>query len=113
MCKLGQYHMLKLLLALTTLCILACSTNPIGRGDLLDFLKDGVTTKEEVILKLGDPKAMYEGSRIITYRLFRDNGGWVQHDPARSARGVLVNLVVVFDSQGVMKRHSVVEIGAR
>ncbi len=36
---------------------------------LLDFLKDGQTTKEVVVLKLGQPSAMLESGRILTYRL--------------------------------------------
>ena len=35
----------------------------------LDFLNEGVTTKEDVLLKLGIPAAQFEGERILIYRL--------------------------------------------
>src|ERR1051325_5888960 len=40
----------------------------IAQGPLA-FLRDGSTTKEEVILQLGAPAAVFESERILTYRL--------------------------------------------
>lgn len=87
-----------------------CSTAPIGRGDLLDFLKDGASTKEDIFLQLGDPNATYEDSRILTYRLSRDEKGWVVHGNATNWFGITANLVLVFDDQGVLRRHSLVQV---
>jgi hypothetical protein len=35
----------------------------------LGFLKEGVTTRQEVLDNLGEPSEQYEGGRIIAYRL--------------------------------------------
>src|SRR6476660_65883 len=35
----------------------------------LAFLHDGATTKEDIILKLGAPAAVFESEKILTYRL--------------------------------------------
>ena len=64
------------LVVLSMIFPFGCATTPIGRSDLLDFIKEGSTTREDILLKLGDPSGMYEGSRIITYRLSRDEGGF-------------------------------------
>lgn len=48
----------------------------MGQRDLLDFLEDGRTTREDALLALGDPSASYETGRILTYRLARDDGGY-------------------------------------
>lgn len=103
-------HLSGWLIAIATVIFLGCSTAPSGRGDLLDFLKDGVSTREEIFLQLGEPCAMYEGSRIMTYRLSRDEQGWVLRDTTKNWYGVFVNLVIVFDDQGVLKRHSLVQV---
>ncbi len=103
----GRSKRLWLCLALT---LVGCATTPIGRNDLLDFLKDGNTTKEEVFLALGDPNAMYEDSRILTYRLSRDEAGWILLKSTGDWRGVYVVLVLVFDDRGIIKRHSVVKV---
>lgn len=92
-------------------CCLGCaSPAPIGRDDLLDFLKEGVTTREDTMLRLGEPSALYEEARILTYRLSRDEKGWVLRDNTKNWYGVFVNLVLVFDNQGVLMRHSRVQI---
>ena len=100
----------RLLIAVAMVFSVGCSTTPIGRGDLLDFLKDGVSTREDIILHLGDPNAMYEHSRILTYRLSQDETGWFLRDNTKNWYGVLVNLVLVLDDQGVLKRHSRVQV---
>ncbi len=97
---------------LSMLCAGGCSTTPIGRSDLIDFLKDGVSSREEVILQLGDPGAMYEDSRILTYRLSRDEAGWFVRETSKGWTGILANLVLVFDEKGVLKRHSLVQVRA-
>lgn len=90
--------------------LLGCSTVPMGRGDLLDFLEDGVTTRDEVMLRLGDPTAVYEAERIVTYRLTQDQGGWVLLGRGRGWYGVVANLVVVFDERNVLERHAIVQV---
>ena len=56
-----------LVLSLLTGC--ATTESLRGRSDLLDFLADGRTTREEVLLKLGQPSAQFQHENILTYRL--------------------------------------------
>ena len=39
----------------------------------LSFIKEGLTTCEEVLTRLGKPSAQYENQRILTYRLKKDS----------------------------------------
>lgn len=88
----------------------ACVSAPIGQGGLLDFIQDGQTTKEDVLLRLGEPNALYEDARILTYRLSQDEKGWILLGPTKGWSEAFVNLVLVFDSQGVLRRHSQVKV---
>ena len=89
----------------------ACSAPSVGHKDLLDFLSDGATRREEAILKLGEANAQYEGSRILTYRLGKDEAGYfLVRAPHSDWRATPYSLVLVFDSAGVLARHSLVEV---
>jgi hypothetical protein len=82
----------------------------------LGFLKAGVTTREEILLKFGAPSAHFEGDRILTYQ-FQCNpeGQWVLRSPHQAlaspflswARGSC-NLVLVFEADGRLLRHNLV-----
>lgn len=62
--------MTQLMAASTTLWLAACATPiPGASHDLLTFLQVGKTTREEVLLKLGQPSASFEHERILTYRI--------------------------------------------
>lgn len=100
------------LLAAICLFLVACATTPVGNKNLLDFLNDGVTRREDVHLKLGEPSAQYESSRILAYRLAKDEGGYVLVGRRDDWHGVRYNLILVFDADGVLRRHSVVEVRA-
>jgi len=100
----------KRLVACSLILLAGCASTPVGRGDLLDFLTVGVSTREDVILKLGEPNSTYEDARILAYRLSRDEGGWIILDQPHAWRSVRINLVVVFNDKGVLTRHSLVEV---
>jgi hypothetical protein len=89
-----------------------CATAPVGRQDLLDFLADGVTRREDVQLKLGEPSGQYEEARIVAYRLSRDEAGYILVGHRNDWHGVQYNLMLVFDAEGVLRRHSIVEVRA-
>lgn len=106
------------LLVLLSLLV-SCSTTPLrGRADLLDFLQDDQTTKEEVLLKLGQPSAQYQTEKILTYRLGRDdqNHGYYVVTREINSQGWPIwanakfSLVLVFDAQGRLCKHSLVEV---
>lgn len=61
-------------------------------------------------LRLGEPNALYEDARILTYRLSQDEKGWILLGPTKGWSEAFVNLVLVFDSQGVLRRHSQVKV---
>ena len=55
---------------LLALALAGCATPPLkGRANLLDFLVDGQTTREQTLHALGEPSARFEAERILTYRL--------------------------------------------
>ena len=87
-----------------------CATTPQGRKDLLSFIEDGRTTREETYLKLGEPTGLYEGGRIMSFRLDKDEGGYFLVEKSIGFGGVKTNLIMVFDEQGVLKKHSLVQV---
>ena len=89
----------------------------------LDFLKEGVTTKEEVLIKLGIPAAQFEGERILLYRLReRQKEGLAVIPPElgyRDARLAPVrsswgpgdySLVLVFDEKNMLRKQSLIKV---
>ncbi len=88
----------------------ACSTTPIGKHDLLDFLQDGKTTKEEVFLRLAEPSSTYEDGRIFTYRLNEDEGGYTIKGAKSKGWSGKYSLVLSFDERGILRRHSLVRV---
>ncbi len=116
---------LMLLTVLAGLSVSSCSTPHIQPADpkllfdseLLGFIEDGATKREEVVLRLGIPSAQFEGERILTYQFRVDQAGkWhlvaPQIDTFSGLRawppGTL-SLVLVFDKDGVLHQHSLVE----
>lgn len=95
------------LLALLSAC---ASTPPIGKHDLLDFLQDGRTTKEEVFLRLAEPSATFEDGRIFTYRLNEDEGGYTIKGAKSKGWSGKYSLVLSFDEGGILRRHSLVRV---
>lgn len=112
------------LLLATALAGLACATPHLQMADpatLLEgplaFLADGVTTRVDVILALGEPSARFEADRILTYALTADREGrWRIAASPQSYPGAVFrewpsgtgSLVLVFDAGGVLERHSFV-----
>jgi hypothetical protein len=89
----------------------------------LDFLVEGVTTKEDVLLRLGIPAAQFEGERILLYRLHeRQKEGLVvippelgyrdaRLAPVRSSWGTYdYSLVLVFDEKNILCKQSLIKI---
>jgi hypothetical protein len=89
-----------------------------GRPDLLNFLEDGKTTREEVLTTLGQPSGRFESERILTYQLGyepKHNGYYVaERHPASSGWPVWTasqfSLVLVFDDGGVLQKRSLVKV---
>jgi hypothetical protein len=114
------------LLAVVSLLALAsaCST-PVTRTDPtlleneLGFLDPGLTTRQEILSRLGDPFREYEDGRIVTYQLRKTNDGDLQQvDVPRMNWGGdefggalhIYSLVLAFDAENRLSRHSLVMI---
>lgn len=107
-------------LAICVSSLVGCATAPPlkGRADLLDFLADGKTTREEAALKLGQPSGKFERENIFTYRLGfepKNKGYYVVEREVQPAgwpawMRAKYSLVLVFDEAGVLRKHSLVEV---
>jgi len=81
----------------------------------LKSLEHGKTTKQTVILKLGQPSGSYEGERILTWRLGTDEEGFFVRDQQTVARYptwtlTKYSLVLIFDENNVLTMHSLVPV---
>jgi hypothetical protein len=101
------------LIAVGALCV-GCVTppQPPANPRLLDFLQDGTTSKETVLLQLGQPSAQFESGRILTYRigLEKDRGYFLRETGATNWLDLKFSLVLVFDGRDLLQRHAMVEV---
>lgn len=109
---------------LSILLVSGCATPKVGVADpqillssgLLSFLQDDVTTREEVVLKLGLPSAQIEGDTILMYQLMVEKDGtwhlvapqWNPTAGLRSWSEGTGSLVLVFGENGILRKHSLV-----
>jgi hypothetical protein len=111
---------LRALLALA-FAIAGCAKAPPGVTPdraLLAFLRDGETTRSDVLLRLGEPSGSFAEERILTYRIGGDDerGRWVQGrallagGPPVGASRAQASLVLVFGEGGVLERHGLVPV---
>ncbi|HSH15160.1 MAG TPA: hypothetical protein VLD18_03940 [Verrucomicrobiae bacterium] len=95
-------------------CLAGCATViPGASRGLLAFLQPGSTTRQEVVLALGQPSATLEQERILTYRIGEDprQGYYVITAKALMPwEAVRHSLVLVFDVEGVLQQHRLVAV---
>lgn len=65
-----------------------------------EYLQDGKITKEEIRDRLGEPLSSYENGRIVIYLWFDE----------KSKDYEVYNIVLVFEKDNVLKRHSLVRV---
>ena len=108
-----------LLILSLALTLVSCATTQIkGRPDLLNFLTDGKTKKEEILTMLGQPSGRFESQKILTYRLGyepNNNGYYVVEregnpDGWPTWRLTAFSLVLVFDDAGVLEKQSLIKV---
>ena len=109
----GAYLLLPLLASCAT-------TSPpvekIAEKAFLEFLEDGKASKQMVILKLGQPSGTFEGEKIVTYRIGKDEQGYFVVDRQGSTpvpggwTGAKFSLVLIFDEHNVLQKHSLVPV---
>lgn len=103
---------------LISLLLTGCATPPNARTDLLAFLEAGKTTREEVLLTLGQPSGSFEQERIFTYRIgeYGEHGYFIISPkvvlPAQSTswQNVQFSLVIVFDDQGRLRKQQLIRV---
>ena len=85
------------------------------QGGYLSFIRDGETTREQVLLRLGDPSGFFEDGRILTFAIAIDGEDVLRILTRRMGtvdrvdwRPGIYSVVVVFDDAGVLERHSVI-----
>ena len=125
--RVGLFHVLfRLLICLSSFLLIGCAAQKLRiapheiEQKWLPFLEDGRTTKEDVLVKFGLPSAQFEGERILTYRLMIDEneGPIVVAREAhifvpRSWYRAEYNLVLIFDDQHILQKHSLIQVRAR
>lgn len=122
----GSIRALQLIMLAMAIVLLAtgCATPHVQPADpqllfkseLLAFIQDGVTTREEVVVNLGIPSAQFEGEKILIYQLYADQAGkWhLVASQISNINGFKVSqkgkssLVLVFGDDGVLRKHSLV-----
>ncbi len=102
-----------LLATLLTVWLTGCATVPGASPDLLKFLQLGQTTREDVILKLGQPSGAFEHERILTYRIGENSHGRYVLSPQTlppNWEKVRYSLVLVFDQNGKLEKQNLVPV---
>ena len=124
--KITQTCAMKTLLTLPTLIAVVVTglTTASFAGDpprqKLQFLVNGRTTRGMVFEAFGPPTSTYERGRIQTYRLAgKEQDGFIVRDrpsehrlraPHLSWGGTSHSLVLIFDTAGTLRRHSLVKV---
>jgi hypothetical protein len=102
-----------LALGCRTPTVLGARTDLLARPELA-FLHDGVTTRADALLVLGEPAAAFEGERVLTWQLERRGDGSLRVRLPRNgpfeAASWQTSLVLIFGEEGVLARHSVVVV---
>lgn len=116
----AKFRRFQRVICLVLLWVSACATDvPHGDPALLEFLHDGTTSREEVILRLGQPSSTFESERIVTYRVGgrKDEGYTISKQresrwETASDTWVDTNfsLVLVFNDAGILKRHALIQV---
>ena len=80
-------------------------------SERLPFIRDGKTSKQEVLGRLGEPDSRYEGEQILTYVMCEDIslGGRVRLSHTVPCSPYHTNnLILVFGPDDLIARHSMV-----
>lgn len=77
--------------------------------NLLDVVAHG-TSRETILLKLGEPSAGFEQGRILTYRIGAGEDGYFLLDRQVRWTNTKYSLVLVFDENGLLAKHNLVQV---
>ncbi len=105
------WHLPLILIVLGAGC--AGAKIPGASPGLLSFLRTGTTTRQEVLLTLGQPSASFEQERILAYRVGQDpEQGYylVAANLVQPWQRARYSLVLVFDASGVLEKQSLIPV---
>ena len=83
-----------------------------GHKDLLAFLQDGTTTKNEVETRIG-PASVWGDGHIWTYRIGEATEGLYLSANKSCWSDARYSLVLEFDPNAVLRRHALINIETR
>lgn len=109
----GRWRLRLAAIVLGAVCLAGCATPVIYGADprLLEFLQDGTSTRDEIMLALGQPSATFQQERVLTYRLGEDaKQGYFIVQPGSSWLRARYSLVLVLDAGGTLQKHSLVPV---
>ena len=116
---------LRKLIIIISLTLVGCATPevtqlpavPMIEAEIADYTVNGITTREEVLLKFGTPSAHFENKRILTYQFRIDQNGqavlfWPRkseiHPAFTNWNKEVYSLVLVFDQNGILEKHQLI-----
>jgi len=88
-------------------------------SDRLQFLTNGTTSREEVLLKLGEPSGRFEGEHILTYMLLIDGNKNLRILPRQLAisnidprlynlNPTICSLVLIFKNDNILEKSELI-----
>ena len=83
--------------------------HPEGHKDLLAFLQDGTTTKNDVETRIG-PASVWGGGGIWTYRVGEATEGFFLSEKKSGWLDARYSLVLEFSRNDVLRRHALVNV---
>ena len=117
-CETREGFVLRVYLIVTILLVAGCAASTVAPensrvvDEVVPFIQDGKTSRNEVLSRLGDPDYRHEGGRILAYRMWRCameeqvplSAETRCRDPGK------YNLVLVFGPHNLVERHSLVRV---
>ena len=93
---------------LTGLGVSSCA-HPEGHKDLLTFLQEEATTKNDVETRMG-PASVWGDGRIWTYRIGEATEGFFLSEKKSGWLDARYSLVLEFNHNDVLHRHALVNV---
>jgi hypothetical protein len=110
--------LLKVFLIVTALLVAGCAISTVAPEDpqvvseILPFIRDGKTPRKEILSRLGEPDYRHEGGRILGYKMWmcamEEQRPLIAETRCRLPGAY--NLVLVFGSNNLVERHSMVRV---
>lgn len=125
MIRLRELYLIHIFCGLNFLIILSgCTTDnfPINPKysiqEQYEFIQNGEVSREEIVMRLGNPSNVLEKGRILTFQLVQhEDGNWYPHVASwftdkniRKWQGRTCSLVLIFGENGILERHNIIDV---